>query len=104
VRTPTHLYTEHLAGTGEAELYDLVADPQQVANVATAPEFGEVVARLSGELSRFFATYADPRYDLWNGGTAQAMVSRYLTFKERYGPTWEVTTQVGPTFTDRSGP
>jgi arylsulfatase A-like enzyme len=101
VRTPTHLYTEHLPGTGDSELYDLVADPDQWCNVAGEPGYGEVVAALSVELGDFFATYADARYDLWNGGTAQAMVSRYLTFKERYGPRWEVTTEVGPAFTDR---
>ena len=58
----------------------------------------DVVARLDTRLAEFFAAHADPRYDLWNGGTGQAMVSRYRLYKERYGPEWEVTMEVGPPF------
>ena len=101
VRTPTHLYTEHLSGTGEPELYDLVDDPEQWRNVAAEPDHVAVAAALSDELAEFFATYADPRYDLWNGGSCQGLVSRYLTFKERFGPDWDMTMEVGPAFTDR---
>lgn len=102
VRTPTHLYTEHLAGTGEPELYDLVADPEQWHNIAADPDTAAVVEALAAELSAFFTTYADPRYDLWNGGRSQGLVSRYLLFKERYGPDWDMTMEVGPAFSDRS--
>jgi arylsulfatase A-like enzyme len=101
VRTPTHLYTEHLSGTGDPELYDLVDDPGQWHNVAGDPAHAEVVTSLSFALSTFFAEYADPRYDLWNGGRCQGIVSRYVTFKERYGPDWDMTMEVGPAFTDR---
>jgi arylsulfatase A-like enzyme len=98
IRTREYLYTAHLDGTGEPELYDLIADPEQWTNVATEPARGATVARLDDQLSAFFAEYADARYDLWNGGTGQAMVSRYLLFKERYGRDWEVTTNVGPAY------
>jgi arylsulfatase A-like enzyme len=101
MRTPTQLYTEHLSGTGEPELYDLVEDPDQWHNVAADPERAEEVRSLSAELTAFFAEYADPRYDLWNGGNCQGIVSRYMTFKQRYGPDWEMTMEVGPAFTDR---
>jgi hypothetical protein len=101
MRTPTQLYTEHLSGTGEPELYDLVEDPDQWHNVAANPERAEEVRSLSAELTAFFAEYADPRYDLWNGGNCQGIVSRYMTFKQRYGPDWEMTMEVGPAFTDR---
>jgi hypothetical protein len=53
---------------------------------------------LDDRVRAFFAAHADPRYDLWNGGSGQAMVSRYRLFKERYGPQWEVTMEVGPPF------
>lgn len=98
IRTREHLYTRHLDGTGEPECYDLVADPEQWANVAADPRYATVVADLDLRLHGFFAAHADPRYDLWNGGSGQAMVSRYRLFKERYGPDWEVTTEVGPAF------
>lgn len=102
IRTPTHLYTQHLAGTGEAELYDLVDDPEQWRNIAADPASAAVVEALAAELDRFFTTYTDPRYDLWNGGRCQGLVSRYLLFKERYGPEWDMTMEVGPAFRDRA--
>lgn len=100
IRTPEFLYTSHLEGTGAPELYDLVADPEQWSNVAADPGQASTVARLDARLRDFFARYSDPRYDLWNGGTGQAMVSRYLLFKERYGRDWNVTMDVGPAYSD----
>ncbi len=98
IRTPEFLYTRHLDGTGAPELYDLVSDPEQWDDVAGEAAYASTVAELDGRLRAFFARYSDPRYDLWNGGTGQAMVSRYRLFKERYGPEWDVTTEVGPAF------
>jgi arylsulfatase A-like enzyme len=98
VRTLEHLYTRHLDGTGPPELYDLVDDPEQWHNVADDPRRGGLLAYLDDQLRAFFAECSDRRYDLWNGGTGQAMVSRYLLFKSRYGPDWEPTMEVGPPF------
>ncbi len=98
IRTPGHLYVAHLDGTGEPELYDLVADPEQWINVAGDLDQAAIVAGLDARLAQFFTRHADSRYDLWNGGTGQAMVSRYLLFKQRYGRDWNVTMEVGPTF------
>jgi len=100
VRTPEHLFVAHLEGTGEPELYDLVADPEQWTNVATEPACRATVQDLRSRIDAFWSRFVDRRYDLWNGGTGQAMVSRYLLFKQRYGPSWEVTTDVGPPFED----
>jgi arylsulfatase A-like enzyme len=98
IRTPEWLYVKHLDDTGDPELYDLVADPDQWTNAAGDTARAEVLGRLDARLVAFFAHHVDPRYDLWNGGTGQAMVSRYLLFKQRYGPDWDVTTEVGPRF------
>lgn len=103
IRTREWLYTRFLDGVGEPELYDLVADPEQWTSVADDPAHAEVVAALDARLAAFFDLYADDRYDLWHGGTGQAMVSRYLHFKERWGPGWEPTMEVGPAFADGSG-
>lgn len=100
IRTREYLCTRHLDGTGATECYDLVADPEQWVDVADDPRYATVVSDLCARIDAFFATHADPRYDLWNGGTGQAMVSRYRLYKERYGKEWEVTTKVGPTFSD----
>ena len=55
---------------------------------------------LGERLDSFFEQHCDRRYDLWHGGTGQAMVSRYLLFKERWGEEWEPTMEVGPRFAD----
>jgi arylsulfatase A-like enzyme len=102
IRTLDHLYTRHLDGTGEPELYDLIEDPEQWRNVADDPARASVVAELDRRLGAFFAAHADPRYDLWRGGRSQGFVSRYLLFRERYGSTWDMTMDVGPAFRDRS--
>ncbi len=104
IRTLDHLYVSHLEGTGEPELYDLISDPEQWTNVADDPSRAGVVSLLDARLTTFFAGHADPRYDLWNGGTGQAMVSRYLLFKQRYGETWDVTMDVGPPYSPQGGP
>lgn len=101
IRTRTHLYTKHLEGTGAPELYDLVEDPEQWENVAADPARAAVVGDLDARLEAFFAEHADPRYDLWRGGRCQGLVSRYLTFRERWGPGWDMTMDVGPAFSDR---
>lgn len=98
VRTPEFLYVGHLDGTGDPELYDLVADPEQWTNVAGDPRRASTIAALDARLGDFFTDHVDPRYDLWNGGTGQAMVSRYLLFKARYGAEWDVTMDVGPAY------
>lgn len=96
IRTREHLYIAHL--DGPPELYDLVADPEQWHDVAAHPEHADVVAALDQRVREFFATHADPRYDLWNGGTGQGIVSRYMKFKQRYGSSWELTSTIGPTW------
>ncbi len=100
IRTPEWLYTEHFEDSGPSELYDLVADPEQWHNVAGDPAHADTVRELGERLGSFFEQYCDPRYDLWHGGTGQAMVSRYLLFKERWGDEWEPTMEVGPRFSD----
>jgi arylsulfatase A-like enzyme len=98
IRTREHLYVAHLDQPDSPELYDLVADPDQSSDVASDVAYQPVVEHLHRELTTFFADYSDQRYDLWNGGSGQAMVSRYLYFKERYGTTWDVTMDVGAPF------
>ncbi len=98
IRTPEYLYTSHLEGTGDPELYDLIEDPEQWHDVAADPRRADVVAALDTRLAEFFQRSSDPRYDLWNGGSCQGLVSRYLTFKERYGSDWDMTMVLGPPF------
>jgi len=54
------------------ELYDLNRDPGETRNLADDPKLELVVQDLAEQLAVFFNQYADPRYDIWRGGTAKA--------------------------------
>ncbi|HEY9292005.1 MAG TPA: sulfatase [Microlunatus sp.] len=74
VRTTTHklvyFYNDGLGVTGasdrvfppEWEMYDLVADPQELDNVADDPGYAQVRAELETELRRLQDVYADQPY------------------------------------------
>jgi hypothetical protein len=51
LRTPTHWYTEW--DTGEKELYDLIADPEQMQSIhdSNDPQVKAMLAELSATLS-----------------------------------------------------
>ncbi|MFQ5634449.1 MAG: hypothetical protein ACE5G3_03850, partial [Gammaproteobacteria bacterium] len=54
------------------ELYDLAHDPGETRNLIDDPDYAAIAARLEARLTAFFDRYADPRYDIWHGGTAKA--------------------------------
>ncbi len=56
-----------------SELYDLVGDPGEWINLYSDPAQAATRETLRQQLDQFFARYADPRYDLWHGGTAQTV-------------------------------
>ena len=96
IRTHEWLFTQFFADTGTPELFDLVHDPGQWHDVSDRRP--EVCQALAAQSDAFWQHHSDPRYDLWNGGTAQAMVAKYLVFKEQYGAEWEPTLEVGSAF------
>jgi len=57
---------------GPYELYDMQADPRERFNLFGQPGTEATRAELAGRLDAFFATYADPQYDLWKGGRSKA--------------------------------
>lgn len=71
VRTGRWKYVRrHPAGPNE--LYDLADDPGESRNLVGDPARAAVRQRLRKRLETFFDTYADPKYDLWKGGTSKA--------------------------------
>lgn len=71
VRTAAWKYVERHPD-GPHELYDMNADPHERFNLYGQPAKQAVQAELAGKLKAFFKTYADPQYDLWNGGRSKA--------------------------------
>jgi arylsulfatase A-like enzyme len=67
IRTLQWKYIERF-GQGPMELYDLERDAGERLNLAADVRFDEQRRQLAGRLHDFFQQYADPQWDLWNGG------------------------------------
>ena len=57
---------------GPNELYDLKHDPEERHNLVDQPAHADQQQLLRTQLDKFFATYADPQYDLSRGGRSKA--------------------------------
>jgi arylsulfatase A-like enzyme len=91
IRTSQWLFTRRIENTKydfKHELYDLVSDPDERKNLAQDPEYADVVAKLSVRLDEFFTDYANPRWDLWKGGTVKSNSTRPFLWKEVWGDDW----------------
>ena len=80
IETPSWKYIRRFPPTDPRELYDLQADAGETVNLVDSPAHAEIIAALDKRLSDYFDQYADPKYDLWNGGTAKARL-----LDEHYG-------------------
>jgi len=91
IRTSQWLFMMRFQNTKydfQHELYDLVADPDERNNLAQDPEYADVVSKLSTRLKAFFSDYANPRWDLWQGGTVKSNSTRPFLWKEVWGEDW----------------
>ena len=99
IQTPQYSYWKRLEGTGgENELYDLVADPDEMENVYGKRGYKKIAEELDKKVVRFFEQYADPRHDLWKGGSPKLITYRPFKWAERYGQDWKVDTTLYPEF------
>jgi choline-sulfatase len=57
---------------GPHELYDMNADPQERFNLFGQPGTETIRTELQQKLEAFFKQYADPQYDIWQGGRSKA--------------------------------
>jgi arylsulfatase A-like enzyme len=73
IQTPQWKYTKRFLDSPN-ELYDMAADPEETRNLIDNADFAPLVAQLDARLSKFFADYADPEFDPWNGGTGKALL------------------------------
>lgn len=70
IRTAEWKYIERFRN-GPHELYDLKNDPNERFNLYGQPMQADVQNELRARLYEFFHKYADPKYDLWRGGTSK---------------------------------
>lgn len=71
IRTDRWKLTLRFAG-GPTELYDLRRDPDEQRNLIREPRFATEREELTRQLQDFFTEYANPKFDLWQGGTSKA--------------------------------
>lgn len=71
IRTDRWKYIERFRQTPN-ELYDLEHDPQELTNLVDDSRCEAVKRELSQRLYQFFDKYADPKWDLWRGGTSKS--------------------------------
>ena len=57
---------------GPHELYDMQADPRERFNLYGQAGTEEIGEQLPKRLAGFFDQYADPQYDIWQGGRSKA--------------------------------
>ena len=70
IRTDRHKYVHR--PEGPFELYDLEADPHEKFNLYGQPSHAAIQQELKERLDAFFTRHADPKYDLYRGGTSKA--------------------------------
>ena len=107
VRTPQWKYMKRFDTDEPHTLFDLVNDPDEKRNLIGDPAHKAVIEDLDGLLTAFFSRYSAPEYDLWNGGSAKAILldkhyGRNDVFRDRF-PGWrEPFLEPAPTvFRDR---
>ncbi|RLA00284.1 MAG: hypothetical protein DRQ47_09695, partial [Gammaproteobacteria bacterium] len=77
-------------------------DPEQHNNLYTNTDYAEVVSKLDKRLTKFFDTYSNPEYDLWQGGTVKGSTESTEVYKSLYGDQWEPKSEIRPTFKESS--
>lgn len=75
------------------ELYDLGHDPLEKVNLVAVPEYAEIASELTQRIDRFFGTFAEPKYDLWQGGMAQSNSDKPWLWKQAWGEDWHASFQ-----------
>lgn len=80
IQTPEWKYVSRFPSTDPKELYDLKADPDETVNLIDSVAHAEIVVVLDARLTAYFDEHADPKHDLWRGGTAKGRL-----LDEHYG-------------------
>ncbi|MEM7117786.1 MAG: sulfatase-like hydrolase/transferase [Chloroflexota bacterium] len=91
IRTSRWLFMRRIENTPydfKHALYDLKSDPDERTNLAQDPAYTNVAAALTTRLDAFFTTYANPQWDLWQGGSVKSNSTRPFLWQELWGEAW----------------
>ena len=90
VRTPDWKFVRRFP-SGPDELYFIRDDPNELNNLIGEPHYDDVRHKLNVMLEQYFSQYSNPKYDLWNGGSAKGRLlgdyGENRIFAERF-PNW----------------
>ena len=74
------------------ELYLVSDDIEERNDLSNEPDFESVFQELSEKVESHFNEYADPKFDLWRGGTVKSNTSRPWLWKDAWGEDWKPVT------------
>lgn len=103
IQTEEWKYTKRFLDAPD-ELYDMKGDPGELKNLASHPDYADVVTALEKRLSDFFERYAAPEFDPWRGGTGKALLfydqRRTQRFRDEFPGFREPFIEYRPGFTE----
>jgi putative membrane-bound dehydrogenase-like protein len=73
IRTKAWKYI-HRHANGPDELYDLSKDPDEFDNLISSEAHADVLSVLKSKLEAFYDQYAEPKYDMYRGGSSQSHI------------------------------
>ncbi|GAF87942.1 unnamed protein product, partial [marine sediment metagenome] len=79
IRTDQWKYIERFRQSPN-ELYDLTADPGELNNLIDKPRHAETRRELATRMHAYFDRVADPKWDLWKGGTSKSGLTMRKVF------------------------
>ena len=95
IRTAKWLYMKRFQGSRlypfEDALYNLVDDPDEKQNLIADTHVAEIANALSTRIDSFFKRYANPKYDLWQGGSAKSNSDKPWLWQDAWGEAWKTT-------------
>ena len=95
IRTDKWLYMKRFQGSRlysfEDALYNLVDDPDEKQNLIADTHSVEIANALSTRIDAFFKRYANPKYDLWQGGSAKSNSDKPWLWQDAWGDQWSTT-------------
>lgn len=92
IRTQNWLYAMRFQGAKSYpmhdEMYDLTEDPFEKHNLAESQDHQTIAHELRGRIADFFEAYSEPRYDLWQNGSAKSNVTYERLWQDAWGTDW----------------
>lgn len=92
IRTPEWTFFKRFRTAGAPDLpdalYDAVADPGEETNLADDPAHTQIVTELSTRIEAYFARFARPDADLWQGGRPIQNSMMREFWQQAWGPEW----------------